>query len=40
MVIDANGDTIDFDDVMALKCWCNHVDGINIFPKVPVYMPI
>jgi hypothetical protein len=35
-VIDANGAVIDF-DAMALE-WCNHVDGINIFPKLPVYL--
>lgn len=35
-LIDANGATIDF-DAMALE-WCNHVDGVTIFPKLPVYL--
>ena len=35
-LIDANRATIDF-DAMALE-WCNYVDGINIFPKLPVYL--
>ena len=35
-LIDANGATIDF-DAMTLE-WCNHVDGVTIFPKLPVYL--
>ena len=35
-LIDANRATIDF-DAMALE-WCNYVGGINIFPKLLVYL--
>ena len=26
----------DFDELALI--WCDHVDGINIFPKLPVYL--
>ena len=33
---DSHAATIDFENFALL--WCDHVDGINIFPKLPVYL--